>query len=117
MQVLLVEIGENPRILEIDGSLDSMQKIVCGHLEAIYPYKDQVAIVCNEEGNLNGLPLNRTIYDSEGNYIDVIAGTFFMIGLGEEDFIDFPAKLFNKYSSLFMQQKSFIFSQIVRDCL
>ena len=47
-------------------------------------YKDQVAIVCNEEGKLNGLPLNRTIYDSEGNYIDVIAGTFFMIGLGEE---------------------------------
>lgn len=69
MQVLLVEVSEKPRILEIDGSLDSMQKIVCGRLEAIYPYKDQVAIICNEEGKFNGLPLNRTIYDSERNLL------------------------------------------------
>ncbi len=103
MQVLLVEVGEDPRILEIDGSLDSMRKIVCGHLEAIYSYKDRVAIVCNEKGKLNGLPLNRAIYDAKGNFIDVIAGTFFMVGLGKEDFIDFPTELFDKYHSLFTQ--------------
>ena len=117
MQVLLIEVGKDPYIVEINDSLDSMQKIVGGHLEVIYPYQDRVAIVCNEEGKLNGLPLNRAIYDFEGNRIDVIAGTFFMTGLGEEDFIDFPTELFDKYRTLFSQQKSFVFSQIVGHCL
>jgi len=117
MQVLLVEVSEEPRLIEIDGSLDSMRKIIGGYLEAIYPYKDRVAIVCNEKGKINSLPLNRAIYDAKGDRIDVIAGTFFMVGLGKEDFIDFPTELFDKYCSLFTRQKSFCISQIVRDCL
>ena len=37
-----------------------------------------VALICNEEGKLNGLPLNRALWDEDGNLYDIISGTFFL---------------------------------------
>ncbi len=34
-----------------------------------------------------GLPLNRALWDEDGLMYDVIAGTFLVVGLGEEDFV------------------------------
>ena len=44
---------------EIDSDLESLQHEVGGYIEAMYPDEDPVALVCNEEGKLEGLPLNR----------------------------------------------------------
>jgi hypothetical protein len=56
-----------------------MQKIVGGLIQAIYPYEDKdVALVCNEEAKIIGLPLNRALYDDTGQIYDIIAGTFFL---------------------------------------
>ena len=63
---------------EIDGSLESMQGIVGGLIQVIYPFDDPVAIVCNDEGKLMGLPLNRPLTDCNGDIYDIIAGTFFL---------------------------------------
>jgi hypothetical protein len=41
MNVLIVKPGETPREAEIDGGLASMQKIVGGTIEAVYPYEDR----------------------------------------------------------------------------
>ena len=81
MNVLVVEPGYIPYEKEING-LHEMQAVVGGYIEAIYPYEEQVAIVCNEEGLINGLPFNRSV---EGGYGGVF-GTFFVCGLGEESF-------------------------------
>lgn len=79
MKILIVEPLEKPYIKEIDGSLESMQKIVGGLIQAIYPYEDKnVALICNEEAKLIGLPLNRALYDDKGQIYDIIAGTFFL---------------------------------------
>ena len=79
MRILVIEPLEKPYIKEIDGSLISMQKIVGGLIQAIYPYEDKdVALVCNEEAKLIGLPLNRALYDDKGQIYDIIAGTFFL---------------------------------------
>ena len=37
MKILVVEPGEKPEVREIDGSLKSMQEIVSGTIEAVYP--------------------------------------------------------------------------------
>lgn len=79
MNVLVVEPGYMPYEKEING-LHEMQAVVGGYIEAIYPYEEMVAIVCNEEGLINGLPFNRSV---EGGYGGVF-GTFFVCGLGEE---------------------------------
>ena len=70
MTVVACYPGKTAQAIEIDGSLESMQQIVGGYIEAIYPFDDPVAIICNEEGKLNGLPLNRALYnkDNKCNY-------------------------------------------------
>ena len=72
MRILVVEPGKQPEEREIDGSLESMQQIVGGLIQAIYPFDDTVALICNDEGKLLGLPWNRVV-----GY-DIIAGTFFL---------------------------------------
>ena len=43
-------------VKEIDGNLESMQEIVGGYIEAIYPFDDPIALVCNDEGKINRPP-------------------------------------------------------------
>lgn len=108
LDVLLVEPGQYPRMTSIGSDLHSLQKAVGGDIEAIYPYDDPVAIICNEEGKINGDPLNRAIRDEDNDIVDIIAGTFFVCGLGEEDFASLPKELQNKYEEKFHQPESFL---------
>ena len=102
MNVLIVEPGMEPYEAEIDGSLKSMQNIVGGLIEAVYPYQDKVAIVCNDEGLINGMELNRQI-----NPHTIIGGPFFVCGLGEEDFLSLPPDLMEKYKTKFHDAHQF----------
>ena len=78
MQVIVVEPEKKPEVREIGDSLESMQKIVGGLIEAVYPFDEPVALIANEEGKLLNLPLNRALRDDEGNVYDIISGTFFL---------------------------------------
>ena len=78
MRVIVVEPKKNPEVREIGDSLESMQKIVGGLIEAVYPFDEPVALIANEEGKLLNLPLNRALRDDEGTVYDIISGTFFL---------------------------------------
>ena len=78
MQVIVVEPKKKPTAQDIGSDLESMQKIVGGSIEAIYPFEEPVALICNEEGKLLNLSLNRALRDDEGNVYDIISGTFFL---------------------------------------
>ena len=108
IDVLLVEPGQYPRMTSIGSDLHSLQKAVGGDIEAIYPYDDPIAIVCAEEGKINGEPLNRAIRDEDNDIVDIIAGTFFVCGLGEEDFASLSKELQEKYEDKFHQPESFL---------
>ena len=100
MNVLVVEPGYLPYEKEIkDGAdhLEQMQAIVGGLIEPIYPYHEEVAIVCNEEGLINGLPFNRSVPGGYGG----VFGTFFVCGLGEEDFRSLPPDLMERFKKEF----------------
>ena len=77
MKVLFIEPGKPPRPAIIPQTLAAMQKAVGGLIQAVYPFDDPVALICNEEAKLEGLPLNRALRDEDGNIYDIIAGTFF----------------------------------------
>lgn len=62
LSVLLVEPGKTPKMIKIDDSLEAMQALVRGPIEVFSPFDNDVVIVCNEEGKMSGLPLNRAIY-------------------------------------------------------
>lgn len=96
----MVEPGYLPYEKEIqDGAdhLEQMQAIVGGLIEPIYPYHEEVAIVCNEEGLINGLPFNRSVPGGYGG----VFGTFFICGLGEEDFCSLPPDLMERFKKEF----------------
>ena len=78
MQVVVVEPKKKPMVQDISPDLESMQKIVGGPIQAIYPFEEPVALICNEEGKLLNLPLNRALRDEAGNIYDIISGTFFL---------------------------------------
>ena len=86
MKVLVVRPMELPAVQEIDHTLSGMQELVGGTIQAVYPFDDPVALVCNDEGKLLGLPWNRTLTDDHGVPYDIVCGTFFVAGLKEDDF-------------------------------
>ena len=67
--------------MELEDSLGAMQRCVGGTIEAVYePGGRDAALICNDEGKLLNLPLNRALRDEEGEIYDIIAGTFFGCG-------------------------------------
>ena len=78
MRILVVEPERRPEVREIDGSLRSMQEIVGGLIQTVYPFDDPVALVCNDEGKVMDLPANRGLRDENGQIYDIVCGTFFL---------------------------------------
>ena len=104
MKILVVEPMKEPYEKEIQGSLEEMQAIVGGYIQAVYPFEDPVAVVCNEEGKLMGLPYNRLLQDDSGRPYDVLCGTFFVTGLGDADFASLSPDLMRKYKSMYSKE-------------
>ena len=72
--------------------------ILCGE-----PHK-----VCRESGKLDGLTLNRALRDADGDIYDIVAGNFFIVGLGESDFTDLPHELAEQFAERFRQPEMFM---------
>ena len=107
IQVILCEPGKKARVTTIMNNLESLQKMVGGYIEAVYPFEDPVAIVCNEEGKINGFELNRSLRDESGKIYDILAGSFLVVGLGEEDFASLSKEHREKYCKLFEKPEMF----------
>ena len=72
---LLVKPYELPEKIEIENTLEAKQHLVGGYIECVYlPNDESVVLICNEEGKINGMKLNRDI----GH--DIIAGPFLILG-------------------------------------
>ena len=103
MRVILCKPDEKAVVIEMEDSLESMQNMVGGLIEEYMPWEDEVAIICNEEGKMNGLPLNRGIKDEDGHLQDIIAGDFFICyaPIDSEKWLDLPPDLEKKYMDRF----------------
>ena len=102
MRVVLVEPGKKAVVKAIDGSLEGMQKTVGGYIEAIALDDQGTCLVCNENGKIDDLPLNRALVDEDGRVADIIAGTFFVCGTDEEDFASLDDETAEKYRKRFL---------------
>ena len=98
MQVVYVEPHRKPFVSEIEHTLDAEQKAVGGLIELVYN-EDGTAIICNEEGKLIGLDGNRRIGDGSS----IIAGSFFVVGLTEDDFCSLTDEEAQKYMKRFSE--------------
>lgn len=78
MTILYVKPEEKPIEMEIDNTLKTMQELVGGTIQVIYPFEDHIALVCNDEGKMMQLPMNRGLCMEDGSVYDVISGNFFL---------------------------------------
>ena len=110
IEVLYIEPGKYPRTITINDTLEEMQHLVGGYIEEYSPFDDDVSIVCNDEGKIQGLPLNRAIYDRENNQLlDIIAGNFFLVGtpMDADSFQSLTQEQQMKYSKMFRYPERF----------
>ena len=123
MRILVVEPGHVPYEKDIPSTLAAMQAVVGGTIQAVYPFPEAVALICNDEGKLLGLPLNRALRDDNGSIYDVVAGTFFLCGAPSdaEDFVsltDEEIKMFRKrfgYPEAFIRVGRVILAMLVEN--
>lgn len=108
ISVLVVEPEKKPYAKEISSGLSSLQHEVGGYIQAVYPYEEPVAIICDEEAKLKGSDLNRVLRDEDGKIYDVIAGTFLIVGLGEEDFASLTPEHMKQFKEKFDTPEMFM---------
>ncbi|MGI5952953.1 DUF3846 domain-containing protein [Dysosmobacter sp.] len=111
MQVLVIEPQQPPRKAEIPHTLEAMQALVGGTIQAVYPFADPVALVCNDEGKLLHLPWNRALRTTDtGAVYDIVAGTFFLCGApaDSESFTSLTAEQMTRYTKLFQKPEYFL---------
>ncbi len=107
LDVLLVRPGEFPHKAQIGSELDDLQLAGGGYMQEVYLGED-AGIICNEEGKLNGLPMNRALRDEDGQLYDIVAGDFLVVGLGEEDFTSLSPEQMEKYEKQFHSPEAFV---------
>lgn len=73
-------------VTEVENTLKALQEVVGGHIEVVTLATD-LAIICNEEGRLRGLPYNCSLLG-----VDFV-GTVVVAGKDGEEFADCPLAL------------------------
>lgn len=108
IDVVVVEPGQKPYKKTIKNDLTKLQQEVDGYIEVLCPFKDRVAIVCNEEGKIVSMTPNRALFDDNGRVYDVISGTFLIVGLGEENFISLTEKQIESFIEIYKRPQVFV---------
>ena len=81
MKAIRKKPGEQPEIVEIENSLESLQKEVGGFVQGV-TLADDLCVICDEEGRLKGYAHNCTVCG-----VDFV-GTILVVGVDGEDFAD-----------------------------
>ena len=106
MKVIRVKPNELAEIVEIEPNLKSYQNEVGGYIEAAYPWFEEIALICNEEGKFNGSSPNRALY-MDGEIYDIVFGTFLVVGCGEENFRSLTDEEAERYKKRFLCPETF----------
>ena len=110
MNILLIEPNREPRPYTTTNTLEAMQHIVGGPIQAIYPFDESVALICNEETKLDGMPPNRALRDEDGNMYDIVCGAFFLCAAppDSEYFESLTVEQIDRYTQLFRYPEIFL---------
>ena len=111
MKILKIAPGTSPETMDIPDDLSAMQEIVGGLIQVLYPFNDSVALVCNDEAKLWGLPPNRALRDPDtGVVYDIICGTMFLCGapMNLDHFTDLTEEQLAYYTAYYNNPEFFL---------
>lgn len=103
MRIVLCRANEDAIITDVDNNYEVSSALVGGLIECIYPFDDNVVLVCNDEGKLNGMPFNRYLKHDNGVPYEAIMGDFFIVGDNlDGDFTDLTEAQAETYKKIFL---------------
>ena len=94
IRILVVEPNKEPYKKKIPHTLEDMQRVVGGLIEFV-ELEYNVDLICNEEGKIYNLPMNRAIQN------DIVTGTFFIAGQHNGETISLSKKQIKRYKNIF----------------
>lgn len=83
MKIIRKKVGYEPEIVEIENTLEALQREVDGYIETITITSD-ACVVVNEEGIINNLPFNTRLFGLQ------LFGTILIVGVDGDEFCDLP---------------------------
>jgi hypothetical protein len=106
IKVISVRVGEPPKVIEMENTLEAKQKFVGGWIEMICPIQhgdDTAVLIGNEEAKLLGMEPNAYLRFEDGRIYDVVCGDFFIVDapIGSEDFASLSDKQIEKYMRMY----------------
>ena len=109
IKVIVAEPMKEAYVTTIKNDLETLQGIVGGYIEALNFTEDNVDIICNEEGKLERLPLNRGLTSKNGELFEIIAGTMLIAGVNyaSGEFISLTDEQAEKYLQQFLKPEVF----------
>lgn len=97
IKVLALRVMERPQVEELEADLKTYQKFVGGLIQSV-PVDDNVDLICNDEGKLLGLPLNRPLWGGQ----DWVAGNCFVVAADDAgEFVSLSEDQIAKYTEQF----------------
>lgn len=110
IRVVLVEPGKKARIADIEASLEGYYRAInADTIQAVYPFEEEVCIVCDEEGKLTGREPNRALRDEETKEIyDILVGSFFVCSCSGENFGSLSPDQQRRYLERYKWPEAFI---------
>lgn len=113
MKILVIEPNKKPYVKEIDGSHESIKKIVENPMEIICPFLDapSICLASDAFGKLKSLKFNRALTTKTGDVSDVIAGTFVLFNtpvIGD-GIIDLTSKQIQTYTKRFEKTDTIVY--------
>ena len=111
LRILVAEPGKPPRVREICGGISAICDIVGGETEELCPFADTVSIVRGRRGDELRLPLNCLLKNGSGQPVDVIRGTFVVVGTDHGEYISLTDTQILRYLDEFMRNRPPAFRQ------
>jgi len=94
----LKSTGRIIQIVDIENTLEALQKAVDGYIETVYLDSNKAVMLVNEEGLLRGMSPNPFASAIAGT---VIVGPAIIIGVDGEEFTDVPEDIIKEIVHLF----------------
>ena len=83
MKIIFKDVYEDPRQMVVPNELKVLQNLVGGYIETVTLFED-MTIICNEEGRINGQMYNCEICGIE------FYGPIVLVGIKGDEFADVP---------------------------
>lgn len=82
MKAIIKEVGKEPKVIDIENTLEALQKAVGGYIEAL-SVGGNVIMLCDEEGKLKGSKYNFDLGNDK-----IVGDVLFTKSDGGEEFTD-----------------------------